>query len=240
MWIGKVNASSCTQILIDRFNVTEIINTGIAGSLNKKVKLCDIVISDNVTYHDVRQAQMKNHFPFKEFFTTNEQLRELAIKAYENNVPQNYDYHIGRIVTGDTFVCDDDLKKKIITNYNPYCVEMEGAAIGHVAEINKIPFIIIRSISDNADKEASINYKEFEGIASNNSAMLVLGMLELISRLSWYKRFSSYLHKLCIILGLYGVISIGRKPLYVFTPLNMSSTYFQQVIIIFGDNNNSW
>ena len=131
--VGKVNASSCTQILIDRFNVTEIINTGIAGSLNEGVKLCDIVISDNVTYHDVRQAQMKSCFPFKEFFTANEQLRELAINAYESIKPQNYDYHIGRIVTGDGFICDDDLKKEIINNYSPYCVEMEGAAIGHVA-----------------------------------------------------------------------------------------------------------
>jgi len=122
-----------------------------------------------------------NCFPFKEFFTTNEHLIELAIKAYENNAPQNYDYHIGRIVTGDAFVCDDDLKKTIISNYNPYCVEMEGAAIGHVAEINNIPFVIIRSISDNADKDATINYKEFESIASNNSAMLILSMLKLIS-----------------------------------------------------------
>lgn len=179
--VGKVNASSCTQILIDKFNVTEIINTGIAGSLNDKVKLCDIVISDNVTYHDVRQVQMKNCFPFKEFFTASKQLMELAIKAYESIKPQNYNCHIGRIVTGEGFVCDDDLKKAIINNYKPYCVEMEGAAIGHVAEINKVPFIIIRSISDNADNNATLNYDEFESIAANNSAMLVLNILELIN-----------------------------------------------------------
>lgn len=184
--VGKVNASSCTQILIDKFNVAEIINTGIAGSLNGKVKLCDIVISDNVTYHDVRQEQMKNCFPFKEFFTASKDLRELAIKAYKSK-PRNYNYHIGRIVTGEGFVCDDDLKKVIMNNYNPYCVEMEGAAIGHVAEINEVPFIIIRSISDNADNNATLNYDEFENIAANNSALLVLNMLELMSVKTNYK-----------------------------------------------------
>ncbi len=179
--VGKVNASSCTQILIDKFNITEIINTGVAGSLNEKVKLLDIVISDNVTYHDVRQIQMKSCFPFKEFFTASEQLRELAIKAYENIEAPSYNYHIGRIVTGEGFICDDHLKKVIVDNYNPHCVEMEGAAIGHVAEINEVPFIIIRSISDNADNNATVNYEEFEDIAANNSAVLVLNMLEIIS-----------------------------------------------------------
>lgn len=179
--VGKVNAASCTQILIDRFNVTKIINTGIAGSLNQKVKLCDIVISDDVTYHDVRQEQMKSCFPYKEVFTASEQLKQLAINAYENIEPKRFDYHIGRIVTGDAFICDDDLKEKIISKYNPCCVEMEGAAIGHVAAINDIPFIVIRSISDNADNNASISYDEFKYTAASNSAMYVLNMLKLLS-----------------------------------------------------------
>ncbi|WP_426351156.1 5'-methylthioadenosine/adenosylhomocysteine nucleosidase [Alloiococcus sp. CFN-8] len=179
--VGKVNASSCTQILIDRFNVTEIINTGIAGSLNEKVKLLDIVISDNVTYHDVRQEQMKTCFPFKEFFTASEQLKNLAVKAYERTLHDSYNYHVGRIVSGDGFICDDDMKRGIVEIYNPHCVEMEGAAIGHVAEINEVPFIIIRSISDNADNNAPVNYEEFEELAANNSARLVLNILDEIS-----------------------------------------------------------
>lgn len=178
--VGKVNASSCTQILIDKFNVTKIINTGIAGSLNEKVGLCDIVISDNVTYHDVRKTQMKSCFPFKEFFTADNELIKLAVKAYECISPKDYIYHIGRIVTGDAFICEDNLKKTIINRYNPYCVEMEGAAIGHVAEINEVPFVVIRSISDNADESAVLNYDEFESIAAYNSSMIILNMLESI------------------------------------------------------------
>lgn len=178
--IGKVNASSCTQILIDRFNVSKIINTGIAGSLNDDVKLCDIVISDNVTYHDVRQIQMISCYPYKEFFCANKELINLAIRAYQNICPKENNYHIGRIVSGESFISDKNLKQAIIESYNPYCVEMEGAAIGHVAEINDVPFVIIRSISDNADENATISYEEFEKISANISAKLVLKMLELL------------------------------------------------------------
>ena len=178
--VGKVNAATCTQILIDKFNVSKIINTGIAGSLNDNVKVYDTVISDNVTYHDVRQVQMTNWFPYKEFFTANKELINLAVTEYKNIESKGNNYHIGRIVSGDSFISDNNLKKCIIDCYKPYCVEMEGAAIGHVAEINEIPFVIIRSISDNADDEATITYEEFEKISADTSAKVVLKMLELL------------------------------------------------------------
>lgn len=178
--VGKVNASSCTQILIDKFNIKKIINTGIAGSLNDKVNLGDIVISDDITYHDVRPIQMKNCFPFKQFFNADEELKNIAVKAYENSNLNCHNIHIGRMITGDAFIADTDLKNKLINDYSPYCVEMEGAAIAHVCDINNIPFVIVRSISDNADDNAAIAYKEFEIIASNNSANLVINILDLI------------------------------------------------------------
>lgn len=177
--IGKVNAASCTQILIDKFNITTIINTGIAGSLNKNVKLCDVVISSDATYHDVRKAQMKNCFPYMEFFIANEQLIKIAVKAYQNLSVKNYNYHVGRVVTGDYFISNDNLKESIQKEYMPYCVEMEGAAIGHVSYINKVPFIIIRSISDNANGKVNLEYPKFEKLAASNSSMLVLKMLDL-------------------------------------------------------------
>ena len=179
--IGKVNASACTQILIDKFGVTSIINTGIAGSLNNEVKICDIVISNNVTYHDVRKEQMKGWFPFVEHFETSNLLAEIAVQAYKNMEIKKFNYHIGRIVTGEAFISDNEVKSKIIKNYSPHCVEMEGSAIGHVAYINKIPFIVIRSISDNADNDAHTNYDDFEKISANNSSNLVLNMLEIIN-----------------------------------------------------------
>ena len=178
---GKVNAACCTQILIDKFHVNKIINTGIAGSLNPNVKLCDTVISEDLTYHDVRKVQMKTCFPFKEYFKADNNLKELAIEVFNSSIFEGHNYHVGRIVTGDAFISDSNLKSSIIEQYYPYCVEMEGAAIAHVSEINEVPFLVIRSISDNADNEADIDYDKFEKIAANNSAKLVLGLLDLLN-----------------------------------------------------------
>lgn len=178
--IGKVNAACCTQIMIDKFNVDNIINTGIAGSLDEKVKLGDTVISDKTTYHDVRKVQMKTWFPFKEEFTSNEELKNIAIKAYQKSNLEQFNYHTGKIVTGEAFIENQSKKDLIIKEYNPKCVEMEGGAISHVAHINNIPFVIIRSISDNADDSTGVSYKEFETIAANNSAKLVINMLDIL------------------------------------------------------------
>ncbi|MCQ4924516.1 5'-methylthioadenosine/adenosylhomocysteine nucleosidase [Tissierella carlieri] len=177
---GKVNAASCTQILIDRFGVDSIINTGIAGGLHESVKICDVVISSNVTHHDVRKAQMENCFPYRECFQADEKLIEFAVEACESHHSENWNYHIGRIVSGESFIQDIEIKKNLLRDYSPHCVEMEGSAIGHVAHINNIPFVVIRSISDNADDEATISYNAFETIAANKSAEIVLSMLQML------------------------------------------------------------
>ena len=178
--VGKVNAAACTQILIDKYQVDCIINTGIAGGLHEEVKICDLVISDNVTHHDVRKAQMRSCFPFKEYFAGDDRLIKAAIGACEATNIKNLKYHRGRIVSGECFVEDAALKKRIVEGFSPHCVEMEGAAIGHVAHLNDIPFVVIRSISDNADDEATMSYKAFEKIAAEISAAVVLNMIETI------------------------------------------------------------
>lgn len=174
--VGKVNAASCTQILIDRFDIDCIINTGIAGSLNQDVSICDMVISSDVTHHDVRKAQMKSLFPFQETFIANKELIELAIKTC-NSSELKPKYYCGRIVSGECFVEDTKLKEALVSDYSPACVEMEGSSVGHVAFINKIPFLILRCISDNADEEATNTYENFEKIAGNQSASIVIEMI---------------------------------------------------------------
>lgn len=178
--VGKVNAASCTQILIDRFNVDSIINTGIAGGLHESVKICDVVISNNVTHHDVRKTQMESCFPYKDCFEANENLIETALRACELHQRENWNYHIGRIVSGESFIEDSKVKEVLIRDYAPHCVEMEGSAIGHVAHINNVPFVIIRSISDNADEEATMSYRTFESIAANKSAEIAFSMIQML------------------------------------------------------------
>jgi adenosylhomocysteine nucleosidase len=116
--IGKVNAAACTQLLIDKFNVNCIINTGIAGGLHNEVNICDVVISSNVTHHDVRKDQMKRWFPFKECFEGDNELIEIAISACEDIKTKKWRNHVGRIVSGECFVSDKKLKENIIEEYS--------------------------------------------------------------------------------------------------------------------------
>lgn len=172
--VGKVNAAACTQLLINQFKVDYIINTGIAGSLREDVQLLDMVISSDVVHHDVRKAQMKNLFPFQEAFLANEQLVNLAKEAC---MGLGACYHIGRIVSGESFVDSTEVKENICKNLSAHCVEMEGSSVGHVAFINNIPFIVIRCISDFANEEAVMDYKDFEQKAGHQSAAIVLSMI---------------------------------------------------------------
>ncbi|PED05957.1 5'-methylthioadenosine/adenosylhomocysteine nucleosidase [Bacillus pseudomycoides] len=178
--IGKVNAASCAQILIDKFEVDCVINTGIAGGLHPDVKVGDLVISTNVTHHDVNKNQMKNLFPFQETFIANQELRELARKAC-NTSGLDINVHEGRIVSGECFVEDAKLKEKLLDEYAPHCTEMEGSAIGHVAFINDIPFLIIRSISDSADDDATSSYENFAKITADQSSRVIMEMIKNIS-----------------------------------------------------------
>ncbi|EYE88710.1 bifunctional 5'-methylthioadenosine/S-adenosylhomocysteine nucleosidase/phosphatase [Fervidicella metallireducens AeB] len=178
--VGKVNAAACTQILIDKYNVKSIINTGIAGGIHSDVKVCDVVISSDVAHHDVRKEQMETLFPYRTSFKSDENLVKTAVCACEFIGVKDWNHHVGRIVSGECFVSDRGLKQKIVNEFSPHCVEMEGAAIGHVAHINNVPFVIIRSISDNADDSANETYNNYESVAAIQSANIVLNMIKLM------------------------------------------------------------
>ena len=79
----------------------------------------------------------------------------------------------GRIVSGDQFICDKEVKDKLVENFHPLCTEMEGAAIGQAAYLNEIPFVILRAISDKADNSAEMDYPTFEKKAAEHCAKLV-------------------------------------------------------------------
>lgn len=176
--VGKVNAASSTQILISEFKVDCIINTGIAGGMHSAVEVCDVVISKDVTHHDVRIGQMKSCFPYQECFEANKDLVKVAVEVIEKEKIIKGNHHIGRIVSGESFIDNLELKEQINSAFSPHCVEMEGSAIGHVAYINRVPFVVIRSISDNADNEAMLSYDEFEKIAAQQSSKIVINMIK--------------------------------------------------------------
>lgn len=190
--IGKVNAALCSQILISEFKVDALINTGTAGALLEGLDVFDIVLSTDAVQHDVNAVTFGyplGQVPMTKspFWPADKKLKNLAVKAFKVLQKESDDEHIknlklieGRIASGDTFVSDKKLRERIIKEFNPACVEMEGAAVAQVCTLNKIPFLILRSMSDTAgkDKIAKISYDVFSAQAAKNSSMLVLEMLK--------------------------------------------------------------
>ena len=184
--IGKVNAGICAQILVDRYNVSAIINTGIAGSLNSDINIGDIVLSDDAMQHDMDATAFGYDLgiiPRMETsaFKADEKLISVAKSACEE-VLDNVKVFTGRVVSGDQFISDKDKKNWIIDNFKGYCTEMEGAAIAQAAYLNNIPFLIIRAISDKADDSADMDYPTFEAMAINNSVKMLKKMLDKMNR----------------------------------------------------------
>lgn len=183
--IGKVNAGICAQILADVFSAEAIINTGIAGSLNKDINIGDIVLSTDVVQHDMdatgfgyRRGQIPQ-MPVS-YFEADEKLRKLAAEVCREVNPDIQVFE-GRIASGDQFICDQDVKNSIVSEFSAYATEMEGAAIGQAAYLNEIPFLVIRAISDKADGSAQMDYSEFEKAAIEHSVKLTLNMLARLS-----------------------------------------------------------
>ena len=192
--IGKVNAALCCQILISEFKVDAVINTGAAGGLIEGLKVFDIVVSSEAVQHDVDATAFGypiGQVPMTKspFWPADKKLKNLAVKAFKAMQKENDDEHIkdlklieGRIASGDAFVSDKKLRARIIKEFNPACVEMEGAAAAQVCCINKIPFLILRSLSDTAGKDeaAKISYEVFSAQAAKDSSLLVLQMLKML------------------------------------------------------------
>lgn len=183
--IGKVNAGICAQILADVFDAEVIINTGIAGGLNKDVNIGDIVLSTDLVQHDVDAAgfgypkgQIPQMEPFS--FPADDALRRLAVEACREVNPEIQVFE-GRIASGDQFVSDQKVKDRIVKEFGAYAAEMEGAAVAQAAWLNGIPFLVIRAISDKADGSAAMDYAAFEQEAVRRSVRLTLRMLEKLS-----------------------------------------------------------
>jgi len=177
--IGKVNAAMCAQVLCDRFGVTHIVNTGIAGSLNAKLDIGDFVISDRAMYHDFDVSVLGypvGQVPGLEVhaFPADKMLTELAYKVADGVCPGHV--QIGTVASGDQFVCSKEQKQAIVANTGGLCTEMEGAAIAHTAWKNGVPYVVIRAISDKADDSAEMDYPTFEAIAAKRCAEVTRAM----------------------------------------------------------------
>ena len=179
--IGKVNAAVCSQILVDDFAVSAIINTGVAGSLRAEINIGDIVLSLDAVQHDMDVTHLGykvGQIPEMDMsvFRADGRLADLAAVCCKRVNPDIRTF-IGRVLSGDQFVSDSEKKEWLAETFGGYCTEMEGGAIAQTAYLNHIPFLIIRAISDKADDSASMDYPEFEARAIENSVRLLEEMV---------------------------------------------------------------
>lgn len=183
--VGKVNAALCVQVLCDYFQVTHIVNTGVAGSLNPTLDIGDFVISRDAVYHDFTcnalgyAVGQVPGLPVRAFPADNK-LIDLAFSVadalYSGHI------HVGTIASGDQFVCQKEQKQEIVQNTGALCTEMEGAAIAHGAWRNRIPFVVIRAISDKADDSAQMDYPTFEALAAKRCAEVTLSIAKRLAQ----------------------------------------------------------
>lgn len=179
--IGKVNAALCTQILVDKFDVTHVINTGVAGAIHEDLTFGDLVISTDLIEHDVDATGFGyelGQIPRMEewVFKADETLIQLAEKAASEE-QISHQVVKGRIVSGDVFISSVEKKDFLANQFKAYAGEMEGAAIAHACYLNKVPFLILRAMSDKADGTAHENFEVFCQEAAVNSSNIVKNML---------------------------------------------------------------
>ena len=168
--IGKVNAARATQILIDNMEVEYIFNIGVAGSVNKDVKVLDIVIGEKLVQHDFDITAFnheKGYIPNigGKFVESDPYLLKIAEEVGDETT------HKGVIASGDIFCTEEAMSSKIATKFGALCVEMEGASIAQVCYLSHIPFLVIRSISDSpTGGDNKLTYDEFLKLSSSKVA----------------------------------------------------------------------
>lgn len=175
--VGKVNAAIGADTVIREFEVESIIFTGVAGAIDNKLNIADIVISKDLVQHDVDLTAFgrpmglipgNNSIEFKADKNLIDIAYESAVKVLGKDKVK-----IGRIATGDQFIADKDRVKMIGEIF-------EASAVAQVAQLYNVPFVVLRAVSDKADGSAKMTYEDFVVVAADNSANIVKEMLKRI------------------------------------------------------------
>lgn len=175
--VGKVNGAITAQSLIQNFGVEKIIFTGLAGGLDETIQIGDVVIGAEILHHDLDMKVMENdQFPGMptDFFRGDPELLALCQGLGDN-------LRFGRIVTGEAFITAKE-RDGIIQRFHPQCVDMESAAVAQVCWFFRIPLLVIRALSDNADEEVEGAYTENGQWTSVSAAGVVFRLLEALGK----------------------------------------------------------
>jgi adenosylhomocysteine nucleosidase len=181
---GKVNAVIATQQMIDLFSVDAIFNMGSSGALAPELEVGDLVVASEFIQHDFdvtdwglkpgelmfdilmsdETGQMQ--FRSQQVFKSHPGLTQLAVEVAQNTELTPLGNHspkiyTGRIVSGDQFIGKLEKARELWSAHHGLCTDMEAAAIAHTCEVNQVPFLCIRAISDKADHSAVVSFTDF-------------------------------------------------------------------------------
>jgi len=192
--IGKVNAAISTTLLLEHFRPKAVLFSGIAGAMNPGLQPGDIVVGKRIAYHDygriapgglqIWATQNPNNFTANPVYFTCDSVLLMAAsnaaKQVQFQTINNYTPKIffGTIITGDVFLADNSKNIQLRKDMQADAVEMEGAAVAQVCYQEKVGFLIIRSLSDNANDSATLDFVKYGKMAAENSAMLVMEILK--------------------------------------------------------------
>ena len=179
--VGKVNAAMAAQTLAVHYGACAIINTGVAGALDERLNVGDLVISTDAVQHDMDVTPLgyeKGEVPYIGYtaFSADEDLISRAAASAEKVIGDSQ-ILFGRVCSGDQFIADADKKQWLVETFDGACAEMEGAAVAHAAYVNGLPYLVMRGISDNADGSAGMSYEEFTKLAVVRITDLVRALL---------------------------------------------------------------
>jgi len=180
--MGKVNAAICAHTLIWQFGCTVVINTGVAGSLDPRIDIGDIVVSTDAVQHDFDVSPIgfaRGEIPYTGLaaFPADEALRAAAVRAVRESAPEIRAFE-GRVCSGDQFISEIGQKDTIVSRFGGLCCEMEGAAIAQACYLNHTPFVVIRAISDKPDGSGAVDFETFQAAAADRCAKIVRFLVE--------------------------------------------------------------
>lgn len=176
--IGKVFAAICAQTMILEYSPSIIINTGVAGSLEKGFNVLDVAVAGSVVQHDMDTSAIGDPVGLISginlvYIDANNDV----VNALENACKAlNYTALSGTVASGDKFVASSEDKNRIATTFGAIACEMEGASIGQTCYVNNVPFGILRAISDG--EGAELDYQEFAPLAAKQSIKIVKKFIE--------------------------------------------------------------
>jgi len=180
--IGKVAMACVTQMLIDCYHPEGIINCGVAGGLAQDLMVGDVVVSEQLVEHDIDLSPLgyvrgvipglSKHDTPTYFQADSDMVQRLLTAARQRVLGHNV--RAGIVASGEQFVASSETKRLLVDMFHADVVEMEGAGLAHVATLQKVPFAVLRVVSDAADGKAPAVYATFEAEVARMASEIVL------------------------------------------------------------------